>query len=290
MDVLITGATGYIGGAVAEAMDRAGHAVHGLAHGEAMAEGIERRGWRAVAGDLRDADGLRGVAGSFDAVVHVANTGGADAGAVDTAATRAVLAALRGTRKAFVYTSGAWVLGAGATHEGSPRRPVPLIEWRGALEEEVLATAPGVRAVIVRPGVAYGRGGGIPGMLARGELPVVGDGHQRWPLVHVEDLADLYVRALTAPAGAVLHGVATSATMRELALLGAASHGRLDPPAELSLAAARERLGEFADALALDQRVSSRVTRELTGWRPTADSLGVSPAPATELRRRAAGL
>jgi hypothetical protein len=38
----------------------------------------------------------------------------------------------------------------------------------------------------------------------------------------------------------------------------------------VSRAEARERLGGFADALALDQRASSRRTRELTGWDPQA--------------------
>jgi nucleoside-diphosphate-sugar epimerase len=38
MDVFLTGATGYIGGAIADALLRAGHGVLGLAHSDKAAE------------------------------------------------------------------------------------------------------------------------------------------------------------------------------------------------------------------------------------------------------------
>lgn len=38
--------------------------------------------------------------------------------------------------------------------------------------------------------------------------------------------------------------------------------------ARIPLEQAHARLGDFADALALDQQVSSVRTRELTGWQP----------------------
>lgn len=271
MEILITGATGYIGGAVAEAVQAAGHGVHALAHSGEERARVRERGWEAVAGDLREGAALERVAGAYDAVIHAANTGGAGAGEVDAAATRALLRGLGGSGKPLVYTSGAWVLGAGASHEGSPPDPPALVAWRGALEGEVLAAAPGVRSVVLRPGIVYGRGGGIPGMVARGELPVVGTGAQRWPLVHVEALARLYVRALGAPAGSVLHGVSATAIMREIALLGVAA-GLCAGVRAQSLEEARAGLGAFADALALDQLVSSRRTREALGWEPCAPS------------------
>jgi nucleoside-diphosphate-sugar epimerase len=269
MRVLITGGNGYIGGAVVDALRAAGHTPLALAHSEGAESSIRARGGVPVCGDLRDPDELAALAARADAVIHAAHTNAADAAAVDTAATHAFLRALDGTRTPFVYTSGVWVLGATddrPVDEAAPLRPTPLVAWRADLEAE-LAAARGVHAVVLRPGIVFGEDGGIPGMLARGELPVVGGGAQRWPLVHVRDLADLYVRALGAPAGAVLHGVATAATMRELALLGRASHGS-GVDAELSLAAARERLGAFADALALHQVVSAARTRALVGWTP----------------------
>jgi nucleoside-diphosphate-sugar epimerase len=289
MKVLVTGATGYIGGAVADALHAAGHAVHGLAHSDEAAAKIRSRGWSEVRGDLRDTASLERAAGSVDAVVHAANTGGSDAAAVDTGAVRALLAELRGSGRAFLYTSGAWVLGAGSGDEESARNPTPLVAWRAPLEEEVIGSAPGVRALVIRPGIVYGRGGGIPGMVARGQLPLIGNGRQRWPLVHADDLADLYVRALDGTPGSILHGVASTLSMRDIALLGAAG-GHQPAPAPVTIAEARVQLGEFADALALDQQVSARATRARTGWQPRAPSLveellserigeGATPAP-----------
>jgi len=43
MDVFLTGAIGYIGGAIADALLRAGHAVLGLARSDEVAEGMRAR-------------------------------------------------------------------------------------------------------------------------------------------------------------------------------------------------------------------------------------------------------
>jgi nucleoside-diphosphate-sugar epimerase len=271
MDVLITGVTGYIGTAVAEAIHSVGHSVYALAHSTDAIARVRNRGWHPAPGDLRDTEELERSARYADAVIHAGNTGADDAALVDTEATRAFLRALNGSGKPFLYTSGAWVLGAGTSDESAPLDPPALVAWRAGLETEV-RTAPGIRGVVIRPGIVFGRGGGIPGMIARAELPIVGAGTQRWPLVHIDDLADLYVRALHAPGGAVLHGVSASHTMRELALLGAAkAHG--PTPDSLSIEEARMRLGSFADALALDQYVSSRKTRDLLEWHPRQRSV-----------------
>ncbi|MEU4725646.1 NAD-dependent epimerase/dehydratase family protein [Nonomuraea dietziae] len=68
MNVLIIGATGYIGGAIATAAQRAGHEVAGLRHpgGHTLPEGV-----KAVDGDLTDAASLTIAAKGFDRVVHV---------------------------------------------------------------------------------------------------------------------------------------------------------------------------------------------------------------------------
>lgn len=272
MKVLITGGTGYIGGAVLDALVAAGHTVVAVSHEAARDEGIRARAAVAVRGDLRDPAGLAALANDADAVIHAANTNGADAAESDIAATRAFVTALAGSGKPLIYTSGVWVLGAtgdDAADESAPRDPIALVAWRAPLEEEVL-NAPGVRGVVLRPGVVFGEDGGIPGMLARGELPIVGDGTQRVPLVHVRDLADLYVRALGAPAESVLHGIALTATVRELV-------GALAPslvPTAISLEEARTSMGPFADALALDQVVSSKHTRALLGWEPARELEG----------------
>ena len=73
----------------------------------------------------------------------------------------------------------------------------------------LLANAP----VVVMPGLVYGHSGGLtqsffvePGRAA-GAVPCIGDGSNHWTLVHVDDLAELYVLALNAPAGCIYAGV-----------------------------------------------------------------------------------
>ena len=275
MNVLITGATGYIGRAVAQAVHSAGHNVHALAHSAGLTEEVMRSGWTPVHGDLCIPDELEKVARRFDAVVHVAHTGGPDAGRFDREASMAFLRALAGTGRRFIYTSGVWVLGEGRTDETSAVRPAELIAWRGQLEREILAAAPGVSSVVIRPGIVYGRNGGIPAMIAKGDLPIIAPGTQHWALVHVDDLAQLYVRALSAPAGSILNGVSTRLRMRDLALL-ATAHKKAGLTM-INIDEARARFGTFADALSLDQDPSAEITRRTTGWVPQA------PTPIEEL-------
>ncbi len=77
--------------------------------------------------------------------------------------------------------------------------PIKYSAYRVPHEKMVLNT-PGVKGVIVHPGVVYGRQGGLTGQWfagARGDklIEVVGDGSNRMAMVHVEDLAEGYLRA-----------------------------------------------------------------------------------------------
>lgn len=265
MKVFITGATGYIGSNVARALAGAGHDILALAHREGAHEELASQGYQTVAGDLSDPDGLARAARRADATVHTANTNDEESAALDDAAVRAMVDALEGSDAVFVYTSGIWVLGERSDEpatEGSTVAPLDLVAWRGPLERWLVEAADrGVRTVVIRPGIVYGRDGGLPGMMARGELPLVGDGENRWPLVHVDDLARLYVKAVErAPAGSILHGVADHMRVADIA-------GHFDADS-MPLDAALEQMGGFAEALALDQQVASRRTRALVGWEP----------------------
>ena len=94
-------------------------------------------------------------------MIHAGTT---NDGELDRAAVRAMLDAMAGTGRPFLYTSGVWVLGdtgGRLVDETAPVNPVKLVAWRPAMEQMVLA-ARGVRAIVIRPGVVYGHGGGIP--------------------------------------------------------------------------------------------------------------------------------
>ena len=279
MRVFVTGATGYVGTAVAEALRAAGHEVTGLARSDDSAARLEGAGYAALRGSLVDAEVLARGAREADAVVHLAATGGADQAEVDTSAVGALLDALAGSGKPFLYTSGIWVLGStgdAVLDEDAPANAAALVAWRPAVERAVVdAAARGIRSVVIRPGVVYGRGGGTPGGFVasgrkKGVVRYVGDGLQRWPFVHVDDLAELYVLALDAPAGTVLNAAGPSLPVREVAEAAArATSARAEA---WPLEEARARLGPYADALALDQQVSAERARAL-GWRPSRPSV-----------------
>lgn len=201
--------------------------------------------------------------------------------AVDAAAVDALLERLRGTGRAFVYTSGVWVLGATgdrAADEESAANAIDIVGYRPRIEQRVLAAAAdGVRSAVIRPGIAYGNGGGIPALMVawakeHGRGRYVGPASTRWPMVHVDDLAELYGLVLErGTAGGILHGIALeavpAAALAAAADLAAGGIGRAEPwPVEQ----AAQTLGlPFAQALALDQTVSgARATAEL-GWRPS---------------------
>jgi nucleoside-diphosphate-sugar epimerase len=284
MKVLVTGATGYIGSVVAEKLLAAGHEVIGLARSGEAVRKLEAAGVRPVRGSLQEVEGIARAAREADAVIHTAATGDASAPEADAQAVAAILDALDGTNKPFIYTSGVWVLGNtdGVADEETELSPTLLVAWRPAIEQRVLAaTARGVRSIVLRPAMVYGRGGGIIGEMVQAgrqkkQVRFVGTGENRWSLIHVDDLADLYLKALEkAPAGTLLMAAAGEA-MRVRKIAEAASRAAgLDGSAVESwpIEQARERLGPYADALVLDQQVSAAKAERLLGWTPRQPSL-----------------
>ena len=280
MKVFLTGATGYIGSAVAEALLAGGHDVSGLARSLEAEQTIRDRGMTPVPGDLKHPASLTAPMQSVDGVIH---TGTTNEGRADGEAILAMLNALQGTGKPFVYTSGVWVIGNTGDQpadESTPLNPPPIVAWRPAVEKSVLDAAPGVRSIVIRPGVVYGRASGLPGMFVQsaqetGAARYIGDGLNRWPLVHVEDLADLYVRALeSAPAGTLLHAVDGLAVqvkeIAEAASFAADAGGRTESwPVDEATA----KLGPLAAALMLNQVVSGEKAKTMLGWAPHAVSI-----------------
>ena len=284
MDVFLTGATGYIGSAVAEALQKAGHKVTGLARTAEKAKQLEEHGVRACLGDLLKPETVAAPARAAEGVIHTANTNDANSAQVDATVVRAILKALEGAGKPFVYTSGVWVLGStgdNVADENTPLNPTPLVALRPAIEEEVLGyKGRGVRTIVIRPALVYGRGGSIPRMIAQsaretGAARYVGDGQNRWPFVDVDDLAQLYVLALEKAAPGSLYNAANGPSYRvrevaEAASIGAGAKGKTQA---WPLDEARKTLHAFADALVLDQQVSGGKAKKELGWSPHAPSV-----------------
>jgi nucleoside-diphosphate-sugar epimerase len=115
MRVFLTGGTGYLGSAIAAQLVARGHAVTGLARSDRSAAVLAAAGVTPLLGDLADADVLREAVRDADGVIHAGfshdDWGRMDeAFAQDERAVEAMLDALAGSDKSFVYTSGSGVL------------------------------------------------------------------------------------------------------------------------------------------------------------------------------------
>jgi nucleoside-diphosphate-sugar epimerase len=284
MEVFLTGATGYIGSAVAEALQKAGHKVTGIARTPEKVKQLEARGIHAILGDLLKPETVAAPARAAEGVIHTANTNDVHAPQADAAVVRAILDALQGTSKPFIYTSGVWVLGATGdkpADERSPVNPTPLVAHRPGIEQEVLRYKDrGVRSIVIRPALVFGRGGSIPRMIVEsardnGAAQYVGDGQNRWPFVDVDDLAQLYVLALEkAPAGSLYNAAhGPCYRVREVAEAASIGGGAKGKTHATPLDEARKSMHAFADALVLDQQVSGEKAKKELGWSPRAGSV-----------------
>ena len=232
MEVFITGATGYVGRAVARAFRRAGHEVWGLCRSEAKALTLARGEIHPVLGDIAKPDTYAKRAEACCVLVHAAADMQAGVVGPDRVVVDAFLgAARRGAQpKTLVFTSGVWVhgdTGGALVDETAPLAPPKLVAWRPAHEQLVLG-APGARGLVIRPGCVYGGQGGLTGQWFQGAyrdkaLRVVGDGRNRWAMVHVEDLADAYVRAAESGLGGEVFNVADRSRCAVDEMAGAAA-------------------------------------------------------------------
>jgi nucleoside-diphosphate-sugar epimerase len=135
--------------------------------------------------------------------------------------------------------------------------------------------ADGVHGTVIRPGVVYGRAGGLTGMWFKGAsnggvLRVVGDGHNHWAMVHVDDLAQAYLRAAQSVVGGEVFNVvdASRATVMETAGAAAQSAGNIRQLEFIPVDTAAQEMGAMAQALALDQVVDAAKARRLLNWQP----------------------
>ncbi|MCA1584262.1 MAG: NAD(P)H-binding protein [Acidobacteria bacterium] len=295
MHIFMTGATGYIGSAVLDALIRAGHQISALVRRPGQAARLAARGVTPVMGDLEAPHTYLPVIAGQDAVVHTALEGSAKRAEKEALALDAVLPALAAGSgpRAFVYTSGVWVLGdtSTATDETMPVNPIAFSAWRVPHEARVLAAGGnGLRTIVIRPGIVYGGGRGIITDLLKealnGLVRVMGAAENRWASVYDRDLADLYARGLSSPGASGVFHATDESDERVIDIVQAmANHVVMRPDIRhVPIEEARQKLGGYADALALDQCVRSPRARAL-GWTPTLRSIsGNVPRLFEELR------
>ena len=289
MRIFVIGATGYIGGSVAQAMRDDGHEVLGLARTTDKAEQLRARGIEPALGTLFDAALITSAAQSADAIINAADS---DNPYVVTT----LLDALRGSGKTLIHTSGSSIVGDRAgghasdvVYDDEQTRPPPRLEKRGrASIDEAVASAANhaLRSIVICPSMVYGPGRGLHTQSVQIPMLVrlarefeagahIGPGENRWSNVHIDDLVDLYRVALaSASAGAFLFAENGEASMRDIAAAISRKLGYSGKTVSISVMEAIRRVGaEAAEfALASNSRVQGRAARAI-GWRPQRNDL-----------------
>ena len=282
--VFLTGASGYIGGSVADKLVRNGVKVRGLVRDRAKAELLSARGVEPVLGDLDDDALLIREALQADAVINVANSDHA-------ASARALVTALTGSGKTLIHTSGSSIIGdfvRGSQRsetiydEDTPFVIHELKQARHDIDLLVLAAAANqVRAIVVCPTLIYGQGRGLnpnsaqlPFLAANarehGAVQLVGAGLNVWSNVHIDDVVDLFVLALgKAPAGSFYFAENGEASFAQLGdalarRMGLARVESLDP----EVAAQRWGVARAYFSFGSNSRVRAARARRELGWSP----------------------
>ena len=298
MRIFLTGATGYIGSAVLDALLRTNHHVTALVRTPQAADAAVSRGVTPILGDLKNIRSYCAAVDGFDAYIHTAADSTAKREDIDCRALEILLGAAASHAKtgpsAFVYNSGLWVLGSNAQAMTETAHPNPgqLLGWRLAHEQLVLqAAGKGLRTAVIRPGIVYGGCRGIVSDLLKnalnGLIRVIGAGDNHWPLIYDRDLADLYVRAATRPeASGIFHANDEADETVNVIVEGIVNHFSVRPDVRhVPLEEGRKKLGAYADALALDQVVRGPRARAL-GWAPTLHTVSANvPRLLEEFRR-----
>lgn len=280
MKVFITGATGYIGFAVAQAFRRAGDEVYGLTRKSDKFSLLLQNEIRPVIGSMQHPASYAHIAAQCDILIHVAvDYQESDRAGLEQKTVESLVAAGQHEPKSklFIYTSGAWVYGNSGRQpvdEATPLTPVKSVAWRPVIEQMVLS-ATAVRSLVLRPGCVYGKQGGLTGMWFSSAhqdkvLQVVGDGDNYWAMVHVDDLAAAYVLAAHSRYNREIFNLAdhSRATIREMATAAARASGNNNDVEFIPVAEAAKTSGDFAVCLALDQHLNSSKAIQHLGWQP----------------------
>jgi nucleoside-diphosphate-sugar epimerase len=299
MRIFLTGATGYIGAAVLDALVRGGHDVTALVRNNEKARAVARRGAHPVIGNLAEPDSFRAAADAQDGYVHAAFDARSGRGpAIERIALDAIVAAAKRPRTAgstaptrfIIYTSAVWILGRtpDPASEDAPINPITTASFRPAHEKLVLdAGSESLRTIVVRPGLVYGGGDGIVGDIfkaaSNGLVRVIGDGNNHWPLVYERDLADLYARLAAHHDASGVYHANDEGDERVNDIVGAIKPYLPVKPdvRHVPFEEARSKMGPYAEALALDQVVRSPRARAL-GWTPTLHSVAGNAARLLE--------
>lgn len=278
MKTLVFGATGLIGASVTRAIIATGQEVLAVARSDRSAAAISEMGATAIHGDMTDPETWRDAVEACEAVIQVGADFGGDLGASDAIWVDGIIktATARKRDLQVIYTGGCWLFPPRtepALTENDDFDPLPPFRYMVAHQARLLEA--GLRVSTIHPGMVWSDTGGcvseIRESLLRGEpIGVVGSTSVQWPLVHVEDLADLYVRTLSgAIVGSNVFGVADpGVTIAGIIAKLEKCTGRVGVVEIVNVEDAVREMGGWAAGRARSQRIASDLAQRQLGWRP----------------------
>jgi nucleoside-diphosphate-sugar epimerase len=289
MKIFVTGATGYIGGSVAERLIASGHEVLGLVRSAESIPLLKNRGIESVVGNLDDPEIITRTALETDAVIHAAS-------ADHPGSVVMLIAALERTGKTLICTTGSGIAADSAAGEYASSvvytedthfEPVPFRRPRVAMNRLVREAAidKGIRSIVICPSMIYGKGRGLqpnsdqlPKLIAvskqAGAGVYFGKGLNRYSNVHIDDLVDLYLLALEkAPGGSFFFAENGNASFKEIAEMISRSLGLGGKTVSLSAEDLARQYGDAGRYGITSNSLVSAVNARRLGWSPKAPSL-----------------
>jgi nucleoside-diphosphate-sugar epimerase len=293
MKILVTGASGFVGGYLVRELLRRGHEVTGLVRRETSVRALASAGMRIAVGDMSAPATLQDPMRGQDVVVHLAAVVGKDPGDWENhlaqgvrGTENVVTAAITAHVPRFVHLSSCVVYkapsGTNLVTEDSPLED-RIEPWNHYLRQKVLceeivrANEGRIGLTIIRPPTVIGPGdpGFAPLMtnISRSPLgPLANDDHHHFPIVAVEDLAEGIAAAAEQP-GAIgrTYNLASAHPMTKAQLLaqleaaglnmagGSTARKTIVAVAAAGLSVVDGLLSVFGDTIAPRRRVVERL-------------------------------
>lgn len=304
---LVTGATGFTGGALTERLVRDGHQVTAFVRPSSDARRLHELGVKVVSLDITDRTQVERCVDGFDRIFHIAacyREEPADKGVFRRVNVEATEHLLRAARQAgvgrFVHCSTVGVHGhvksppADETAPAHPNDAYQESKWEGEqiVRRELETGLPGT---IVRPSAIYGPGDQrflkLFRSIQRRRFAMIGTGKALYHLVYIDDLVDGILRASQSAAALgevfILAGP-RACTIRELVDEVARASGVPAPRLRIPLAPVQmaavvcERLchplgitpplyPRRVEFFAMDRSFSIEKARRLLGYEPAFD-------------------